>query len=400
MITPLSSQKLTQLGRIAKAEAAKDGEVAEPAEASLAPLETAVLHTGGLPPLETPRSSIRTLVSGLGYVEFPQLAPDGKRLVFNVVGDYTTSQLMMVDPRGGKPHALDTGEKITPANVGEYLHDHEGKIREQATWTADGNLLYRTNEKGPFAIGIHDFQNDSDKVLVSDPNLNMKHPVELSDGHIVCYGGPPGEKYPTTDRYSNLFIADPADGHTRQLTDTRGEYAYKHPSEMKGQIVAHKEDKSRGGESDLITIDPVTGEEKPLTITPGADERHPFYNSQRDLLVYHRKVDGDKNLVLSTPDGSRTAQLTFYGHPAQSPCWSEDGKELYFVKKHEGPPEGAPFYQRQADIRAMDVKEALKELHTQAKERLKALEANGAERPVIDAAFEELENYEYFLRRY
>lgn len=351
--------------------------------------------------LETPKSAVRTLVSGLGYVEFPQLSPDGKTLVFNVVGNYATSQMMTVDPKGNKkPRALDTGEKITPESIGAYLSEHEGSIREQATWTKQGDLLYRSNEKGPFAIGLHDFESHTDRLLVADPNLNMKHPVQLENGEIVCYGGPPGKEHPTTDLYSNLFIADPSSGATRQLTHSQGEFAYKHPAPMNGKIVAHKEDKSKGGESDLILVDPKSGKETPLTQTPGSDERHPFYNSEVDLLVYHRKENSDKNLVLSTPDGTRTAQLTFYGRPAQSPCWSKDGREIYFVKKGEPPQEGQPFYTRQAEIRAIDVKNALKDLCSQAKKRLQKLEKKNADREVLDAAITDLENYRYFLRRY
>jgi Tol biopolymer transport system component len=228
----------------------------------------------------------------------------------------------------------------------------------------------------------------------------MKHPVELENGMIVCYGGPPGAEHPTTDLFSNLFIADPKTGRARQLTHTEGDFAYKHPAPMNGKIVAHKEDKSKSGEADLVLLDPSTGEESPLTTTPGADERHPFYNEKVDLLVYHRKENGDKNLVLSTPDGSRTAQLTFYGRPAQSQCWSKDGGEIFFVKKGPKPPEGQPFFARQAEIRAIDVKDALKDLRDQARRRLESLEKAGADREQVDAAFQDLESYRYFLRRY
>lgn len=354
-----------------------------------------------LQPLDTPKDSISTLVDDLGYVEFPQVSPDGKTLVFNVVGDYATSQMMRVSSAGGEVKALESGQTIDADNVGQYLVDHQGSIREQATWTGDGqHLLYRTNENGTFDIGQYNLADGSQSLVAVDPNLNLKHPVQMGDGKIVFYGGPPGEQYPTTDRYSNLFLVDPISGQKTQLTHSKGEVAYKHPAPIPGGIVAHLEDKSREGVSDVIFLNPESGEQSKLTNTPLADERHPFYNEKVELMVYHRKEAGDKNLVLSTPDGSRSAQLTFYGRPAQSPCWSPDGKKIYFVKKEAKQPEGEPFYVRKADVRVIDVESALKDLEKQAKKRLKKLKKSDADPELQKLAQQQLDNYEYFLRRY
>ncbi|MCA9793740.1 MAG: PD40 domain-containing protein [Candidatus Eremiobacteraeota bacterium] len=354
-----------------------------------------------LAPLESPKKAIDTLVSGLGYCEFPQVSPDGKTLVFNVVHDYTTSQVMVVPSKGGKVRALDSGERIKPENVADYLAGHEGHIVEQASWARDGKtLFFRSNEQGTFGIGQHNMADGGRQMLVHNPELNMKHPIQMPDGRIVCYGGPPSQKYPTVDQYSNLFIADPSSGAITMLTDSTGDFAYKHPAVLGDAVIAHKEDKQAGGMADLIRLDPTTHEQVKITETPTADERHPFYSPSMDLLVYHRKEAGDKNLVLSTPDGSRTAQLTFYGHPAQSPCWSPDGKKIYFVKKDVKQAEGEPFYARQSEIRVMDVEKALKDLKKQAKDQLKKLEAEGAKPELVELARQQHDNYSYFLRRY
>lgn len=349
-----------------------------------------------LPALETPKKAIRKIVEDLGYAEFPQVSPDGKTLVFNVVGDYSTSQLMTVPVAGGKVKALDSGQVLTEDNVEDYLQSHQGSIREQATFDKNGNLLFRTNQNGTFDIGGYNFSEKTFKMVVQDSNLNLKHPVELANGQIALYGGPPTPERPTSEHYSNLYLADPGARAMKQLTFSNGEYAYKHPAPIDGKLVAHREDKSRNGISDLVVLDPVSQTEEQLTYTPTADEKHAFYNKNVDLLVYHRKENGDKNLVLSTPDGSRTAQLTFYGRPAQSPCWSPDGKEIYFIKKDVRQPDGEPFYNREADVRAINVKKALKELTKQAQKRLSDL----GDSEQADQARLELENYQYFLRRY
>lgn len=361
------------------------------------------VQVNGLPALETPKRAVETLLESFGYVEFPQVSPDGKKLVFNVVGNYATSQMFIMDSEGGAVRSLFTGEKVKRKELAHFLQAHEGKIAEQATWSEDGRHLYfRTNEKGTFGIGSYDLKHERSEVVFHDPGLNLKHPVEAQDGWIVCYGGPPDRSRPTVDQFTNLIMAHPETGQSRTLTSSRGEFAYKHPSLMGDRIVAHKEPK--GGEdrpnSDLVTIDPKTGRERPVTQTPDMDERHPFHNEKRDLLVYHRRKDGDKNLVLSTPDGKRAVQLTFDGRPCQSPCWSPDGKSIFFIKKGLKPAEGRPFYERQADIRKLDVKDALEDLKDQAKRRLKTLEKAEAAEDLVAQARQELDDYRYFLKRY
>ena len=390
----ISSISRNALAKTYRPEARKPTE--SPSQA--APEESLTLS--GLEPLETPKKAIRKIVEDLGYAEFPQVSPDGKTLVFNVVGDYSTSQLMTVPATGGEVRALDSGEVLSPDNVGEYLQNHQGSIREQATFDKSGNLLYRTNQNGTFDIGSYNFADNSFQMVAENPNLNLKHPVQLNDGRIAIYGGPPTPERPTSEHYSNLYLLDPHTSQMQQLTHSEGGYAYKHPAPLNGQLVAHREDKANSSLSDLVTLSPDGGSESLLTDTPTADEKHAFYNEKRGLMVYHRKVDGDKNLVLSTPDGSRTAQLTFYGRPAQSPCWSPDGKEIFFIKKDVRQPDDQPFYHRQAEVRALDVKDALKDLAKQAKERLKRLDREGADEATLALAHEQLDNYEYFLRRY
>ncbi|MCE1248848.1 MAG: hypothetical protein LWY06_19595 [Firmicutes bacterium] len=356
----------------------------------------------GLAQLETPKDSIKTLASGLGYAEFPQVSPDGKKLVFNVVADYTTSQMFIMDSDGGKVKSLFTGETITPDNFKSFMDERKGKTDEQGTWSHDGKtVFYRTNEKGTFGIAKFNLKHSESELLVHDPNMNLKHPEETEDGFIVGYGGKPGQKFKTSEEYSDIFIADPKKGTYELITHSDGSVAYKHPSIMDGKILAHKEPKgSEDANADLVLINPRNGRETNLTNTPNADERHPFYNEKVDLLAFHSNETHDKNLWISTADGKKKCQLTFYGKAAQSPCWSPDGSKIYFVKKLDNQPEGQPFYNRQADIRVIDVKDALKDLKKQSKHQLKQLEESGADKAMIKQAEEKLETYKYFLKRY
>lgn len=360
------------------------------------------VEINSLPPLEMPRKAVETLASGFGYAEFPQVSPDGKTLVFNVVGDYVTSQMLVMDSDGGTVRSLFTGEKVTPENIGAFMEENKGNIAEQGTWSKDGrHIYYRTSQNGTFDVGRFDIKTGKKEIVVADDNLNMKHPVELEDGRVAGYGGPPGDKYKTVDKYSDIWIADPSKGTYALITHTDGSVAYKHPAPFGDKILAHKEPKGGDTEAaDLVILDPKTGEETNLTNTPNADERHVFFNKKVGLLTYHSDGSGDKNLWLSTPDGKQKCQLTHYSKPAQSPCWSPDGRKIYFVRKNEKQAEGEDFYVRQADIRVIDVKDALKDLKEQSKDRIKTLKSMDADKELVAAARKEYENYKFFLEKY
>lgn len=354
------------------------------------------------PPFETPKSAIDKLVKGFGYAEFPQVSPDGEKVVFNVVHDYYTSQMLEMDADGKNVRSLFTKEPLDKDNVHDFLAKNQGKIDEQGTWAKDGkSIYYRTNRNGTFDIGRYDTKTGKTEVAVKNEKLNLKHPVEADDGSILFYGGEPGDVHKTTDKFSNLFKTNGQKGGYKQLTYTNGEFAYKHPSAgPDGIILAHKEMKHLPDEnSDLISFDPKTGREVNLTNTPDADEKHPFYNEAAGLITFHSDETGDKNLWISAPDTKRRVQLTFYGKSAQSPCWSPDGKKIYFVKKKTRQPEGEPFYKRQADIRVIDVKTALTELKDQAAGLLKKAKDSG-DRNKIKKAQKDYNDYSFFLKKY
>lgn len=371
-----------------------------PRATSEAPSESVSLRA--LPLLETPKKAVAVLADTFGYAEFPQASPDGRHVLFNVVGDYETSQMIVMDADGGNKRALFTGEPVDAERLQDFLQRHHGRIDEQGTWTADGKAVYyRTNSEGTFSIARFDMDRGGSRVVVSDPGMNMKHPVETVDGYILGYGGPPDEKIRTSEKYSDLLLADPRTGAWRLLTHSDGSVSYKHPAEMEGRILAHAEPRgSADAKADVVAVDAETGAVANLTATPDADERHPFYNAKVGLVAFHSDDTGDKNLWIATPDFERRVQLTFYGKAAQSPSWSADGRKLYFVKKQEKQAEGEPFYQRQADIRVLDVKKALKHLVAQADDRVKDLAKRSAQESVVAAAREAAEDYRFFLERY
>lgn len=372
------------------------------AAASSAPAPSESVSLRALPLLETPKKAVTVLADTFGYAEFPQASPDGEHVLFNVVGDYETSQMILMDADGGNKRALFTGEPVDADGLQDFLQRHHGRIDEQGTWTADGKAVYyRTNSEGTFSIARFDVDRGRSRLVVSDPGMNMKHPVETVDGYILGYGGPPDEKIQTSEKYSDILLADPKTGTYRLLTHSDGSVSYKHPAEMEGRILAHAEPRgSADAKADVVAVDAATGAVANLTATPDADERHPFYNAKVGLVAFHSDDTGDKNLWIATPDFERRVQVTFYGKAAQSPSWSADGRKLYFVKKQEKQAEGEPFYKRQADIRALDVKKALKDLVTQADERVEDLEKRSAEESVVAAARQAADDYRFFLERY
>ena len=111
-------------------------------------------------------------------------------------------------------------------------------------------------------------------------------------------------------------------------------------------------------------------------------------------------VAGDKNIWISTPDGERKCQLTFYGKAAQSPCWSPGGKKIYFVEKGTRQTAEQQFYERQTEIRVLDVKDCLKDLARQARDQVKGLKMANAPEEQIAAAQQRYDDYKFFLNKY
>lgn len=350
------------------------------------------------PVLLTPEDAVKKLAVGFGYAEFPQVSPDGEKLIFNSVGDFTTSQMLIMDSKGGKVRSLFTGQEVSAANLKEWHASNKDKIDEQGMWAEDGqSIFFRTNRQGTFGIAQYHFESDKQEMLAHDPGRNMKHPDQLDGTWLVAYGGPPSEKYATVDQYTDLFMVNRQSGEVKMLTHSDGTVHYKHPIGFKGKILAHKES---DGQADLVLIDPKTGGETNITDTPNAIERHPMYNEKRDLLAFHSDETGDKNIWLGLPDGSRKCQLTFYGKAAQSPCWSPGGKKLYFVKKGTRQTEDQQFFDRQTEIRVIDVKDALKDLAKQAQAQVKGLKMANAPEEQVAAAQARLEDYKFFLEKY
>lgn len=374
---------------------------ARPAAAASTPAEAAPTdgaQVNAPPVLNNPDDAVKKLAVGYGYVEFPQVSPDGKTLVFNTVGDFTTSQMLVMDAKGGTIRALFTGEEVTPENLKAFHAANKDHIDEQGTWAEDGkSLFFRTNRQGTFGLAQYTFESEDQRMLAHNPQLNMKHPDQMDDGWLVAYGGPPSDKYPTVDKFTDLFLVNPGSGEVKMLTHSDGTVSYKHPMNFEGKILAHKES---NGQADVIVLDPATGAETNLTNTPDAIERHPTYNERRDLIAYHGDATGDKNIWLSTPDGSRKCQLTYYGRAAQSPNWSPDGKKIYFVKKGIRQTPDQQFFDRQTQIRVIDVKDALKDLKEQAKTQVKGLKMANAPEDQVAAAQARYEDYKFFLDRY
>lgn len=101
--------------------------------------------------------------------------------------------------------------------------------------------------------------------------------------------------------------------------------------------------RERDGEADLIVLELATGEERPLVAGPG-DARYPCWSPDGRAVVYsfghitttaHQGIPNGYNLFSVPVGGGEPRRLTAGQVRDYTPCFSTDGKSVYFATTRE-----------------------------------------------------------------
>jgi len=87
---------------------------------------------------------------------------------------------------------------------------------------------------------------------------------------------------------------------------------------------------TRTGDTEIFTLDPVTGDAHNLTRSPKSEDRYPCWSPDGQHLAFTSDRDGTMNLYVMKADGSNVRQLTQFKAPAVAymPSWS--GERIVF----------------------------------------------------------------------
>lgn len=69
---------------------------------------------------------------------------------------------------------------------------------------------------------------------------------------------------------------------------------------------------------------------------PGWTDKEPSYSPKGDKIVFTSDRDGNEEIYISNPDGSKPVRLTKNNGRDFAPSWSPDGKKIAFTTDRDG----------------------------------------------------------------
>jgi len=257
--------------------------------------------------------SERFIAATRGRLSAPVWTPDGRQVLYNVIGGETSSIVL-----GGKP--VVTGEDVFPfraqfVSADEFLYAADGKIRKrrldggQPTEIAFNAVvpLHRV----PITKNQHDFSSKPRKAL------GIVRPVISPDGKRVAFSA-----------LGDIWVMD-IGSKPKRLTNDR--FLDADPSwSPDGSKLVFSSDRAETGNLDLWTHDLKTGSEKRLTQEPLADYGA-NWSPDGKRIAFLSMLPHQQGAAVDVVD-VETGKLTQYYRSAQripsNPTWSPDGKVL------------------------------------------------------------------------
>lgn len=222
---------------------------------------------------------------------FPQLSPDGSRLVYGLLQPDRTYDLHLMRLDGTRPVSDD----LLLAGPGDLT---------DTSWSPDGRrLLVRSGIQGEGArIFLFDLATGSLQRLVD----NASNPGWSPDGSRVVFASYRREAPGNAD----IFVADADGSELRPIVDTGADDYF--PSwSPDGSMIAFTS-RAGGGDQDVFVVDVSGGRLRNLTAgSPYSDETFGWTPGGQILFLSDRSRTGGTFLYFMGPDGSdvRLAQI-------------------------------------------------------------------------------------------
>ncbi len=324
----------------------------------------------------------RKLTSDNGAETFSRFSPDGKWLAFTGQYDGNT-EIYLIPSEGGEPKRLT----ITPALERDDLSDRMGPNNIVMSWTPDGkSIVYRSRKSswnsfvgqlykigvtGGISVqlplpsgGFHSWSGDgkllaynrvfrefrtwkyykggmADDVWIYNNETQKTENITNNNAQDIFPMWIGDEIYFISDRdgIMNLFCYNTKSREISKITDFK-EYDIKFPSHDKNGIVFEN-----GGYLYYYDVKAKTSVKIPVTIANDKPVNNVVLkNASKNMQSYLLSSEGDKITVCARGEvfvvpatEGRTINLTqSSGSHDRSPCFSPDGKQVYYLSDASG----------------------------------------------------------------
>jgi len=276
-------------------------------------------------PWATDQKELKTYQLGAWiYTHCPTWSPDGRRIAFECFGMERTHKIYFIDPN--QPASRENRIKYIKLET----TDEKGNPK--------GDQIWSTKPEGHWILGVFD---RSGKLL--NP-IDESHTLKIRDEiRLELYAANSG------------FFKE---GQTFKLTIN---YTDDTSEEILTKITSQKKESSKQIGTKIfwkgIDSDAVSSGEKPLPDklpdghfsliiqlgaipmkynVKGFADRYPAWSPKGDKIAFTSDRDGNEEIYISNPDGSKAFRLT--NNPARdyAPAWSPDGKKIAFTSNRDG----------------------------------------------------------------
>jgi len=236
----------------------------------------------------------------------PSLSPDGKHLAFFSEKDIFTLDLFLADAKTGK-----IIKKLSSVTRNHEIDDFS--FNESAgTWSPDSKkFAFVIFKKGKNKLAVIDVKRGRITREIDFGNIvSFSNPEWSPDGRYIAFSG-------LSNGISNLCLYDMNTEKITKLTDDF--YSKIHPSWSPdgSQIVfsSEKINQNRPAKKfsfDLTIVDINTKKIRSLDVFPGADNLNPCYSHDGKLIYFLSNADGFRNMFAYNTETGEVNRITSY----------------------------------------------------------------------------------------